>query len=760
MNLQIVDVRGLTKSSNTDVNMKDSIIKAISTKSVPFTDSRVVRKGGVPDTVMVRSLPTMILYDDKGLELFDKITYSEDYYLTNAEIEILKEYSTDMVRDYIQDGDVLIELGAGAMRKTKYILEAITESKKSVTYYAVDLANDSLRESLKPLADSYPAVKFVGLWGTYHDSLHWIQSNIPSSTRKRFLWLGSSIGNLSRQEAVDFFKMVKDTALNAGDLFWCGIDRRNSFETVSLAYNDRQGISRAFSLNGLTNINTIFKSNIFNVDDYEFVSIYNEIEGRHEAYFESKTDQTVTFTNEGKQIALKKGELISFEYSYKYSELEVADLLDKAQLSSLGKWSDTTNRYDFHIFYKPIFFFKKQLRNDLNHVPSLEEWESIWITTDFLTTKWIDSSRYQVQPIDLRRPYIFYLGHLPGFLDIQLAKLLILDYYSEIFERGIDPIMEDPTQIHPHSKAPDQWPNFEDIYAYRDVVRDRCRKVIKSSSISKPVARCLTMCYEHEAMHIETLLYMLMQENRNNYILRELPIPVLKAEPMVLAGASWIPMAGGVLEMGQDDYEVDDFDPSKASVRFGWDIEGPSHKVEVLPFEIQHRPVTCGEYFAFLMKVSFKDDLIPMSWTKAGSEWYVKSMYGPILMKYAVNWPVSTSLYHAKQYALHHGADIATEAQICFAQTTVKQMITDNHSFSSLIPKPVQANASCVTDLIGSGWELTKTPLAPFDGFVKSILYPGYSSDFFDDKHFVVLGGSWATAARIAERSTFRNCFD
>jgi formylglycine-generating enzyme required for sulfatase activity len=36
--------------------------------------------------------------------------------------------------------------------------------------------------------------------------------------------------------------------------------------------------------------------------------------------------------------------------------------------------------------------------------------------------------------------------------------------------------------------------------------------------------------------------------------------------------------------------------------------------------------------------------------------------------------------------------------------------------------------------------------------------YPGYSADFFDGRHYVVLGGSWATDRRLLRRS-FRNWF-
>lgn len=60
----------------------------------------------------VRSLPTLILYDDKGLDLFDKITYTDDYYLTNCEIDIFKRYGAEMT-DYVTDGSILVELGVG-----------------------------------------------------------------------------------------------------------------------------------------------------------------------------------------------------------------------------------------------------------------------------------------------------------------------------------------------------------------------------------------------------------------------------------------------------------------------------------------------------------------------------------------------------------------------------------------------------------------------------------------------------------------------
>jgi formylglycine-generating enzyme required for sulfatase activity len=60
--------------------------------------------------------------------------------------------------------------------------------------------------------------------------------------------------------------------------------------------------------------------------------------------------------------------------------------------------------------------------------------------------------------------------------------------------------------------------------------------------------------------------------------------------------------------------------------------------------------------------------------------------------------------------------------------------------------------------MLGNGWEWTRTPFAPFDGFRPHPFYAGYSKDFFDGKHVVIKGGSPRTAACFLRRS-FRNWF-
>ena len=59
-----------------------------------------------------RTLPTMVLYDERGLKLFEDITHLEEYYLTNSEIEVLSTYAVD-IADKIPSGSRIVELGSG-----------------------------------------------------------------------------------------------------------------------------------------------------------------------------------------------------------------------------------------------------------------------------------------------------------------------------------------------------------------------------------------------------------------------------------------------------------------------------------------------------------------------------------------------------------------------------------------------------------------------------------------------------------------------
>jgi L-histidine Nalpha-methyltransferase / hercynylcysteine S-oxide synthase len=111
---KVIDIRGNSTptSSNKAADMQLEIIRQFTSVNVPFKDHRIERRGEPAPEILIRSLPTMTLYSDKGLDIFDQITYNPEYYLTNAEINIFETYAKEIVGN-INDGDCLIELGCG-----------------------------------------------------------------------------------------------------------------------------------------------------------------------------------------------------------------------------------------------------------------------------------------------------------------------------------------------------------------------------------------------------------------------------------------------------------------------------------------------------------------------------------------------------------------------------------------------------------------------------------------------------------------------
>jgi formylglycine-generating enzyme required for sulfatase activity len=138
---------------------------------------------------------------------------------------------------------------------------------------------------------------------------------------------------------------------------------------------------------------------------------------------------------------------------------------------------------------------------------------------------------------------------------------------------------------------------------------------------------------------------------------------------------------------------------------------------------------------------------------------------------------VYVSLAEARAFARWQGGRLPTEAEFhraAFgapgddqrgAAATPPAVLTGgNVDFKRWEPAPVGTHPDAaspwgVYDLIGDGWEWTDTVFDGHPGFEAYIPgYPGYSADFFDGKHYVLKGGSWATAAELV-RPSFRNWF-
>jgi formylglycine-generating enzyme required for sulfatase activity len=133
-----------------------------------------------------------------------------------------------------------------------------------------------------------------------------------------------------------------------------------------------------------------------------------------------------------------------------------------------------------------------------------------------------------------------------------------------------------------------------------------------------------------------------------------------------------------------------------------------------------------------------------------------------------LQWPVYVSHAEANAYATWKGKSLPAEEQFhraAYGSANGAQRFVPagNFDFKSWTPDPVgasddRASEFGIYDLVGNGWEWTRTPFTPFEGFQPFPFYPGYSANFFDGKHFVMKGASPRTAGVLA-RPSFRNWF-
>ena len=391
------------------------------------------------------------------------------------------------------------------------------------------------------------------------------------------------------------------------------------------------------------------------------------------------------------------------------------------------------------------------------------------VLLDFLS----DEDVYYSQAIALRHPFVFYEGHIPAFSFNTLVRgalggVSIDPALEDLFARGIDPPTDRATAIDA-ARHREIWPSRDTVQRFAREADERVIEALKQADIDGTDAPFVIL--EHEAMHQETLLYLLHQlpyEKKN---------PPVSYRPSVGADAvpsRWTEIAPGPAALGID----------RSSVVYAWDNECPHHVEHVPAFEIESGNVTNAAYMEFVDAGGYREPRLwrpedwkwvrsegmthPSFWQRWDGRWYWRGLFEPIPLPPA--WPVYVSHAEAEAYARWRGVRLPTEAEFQRAALghPAWRETPDPHrhgvfDFASWDPQPAGSHpdgrsAWGVDDLVGNGWEWTSTVFAPFPGFRPQATYPQYSADFFDGDHVVMKGASPATACDLL-RPTFRNWF-
>jgi dimethylhistidine N-methyltransferase len=294
-------------------------------------------------TAEPKHLSCRYFYDREGSRLFEAICELPEYYLTRAESEILERHAREIA--YLFPDDVtVIELGSGNAVKTRLLLEALLPGRQ-VRYVPIDICLPVLEESAADLLQRFPRLEIVAVAAEYHEGLRHLRSE--SDRPRLILWLGSNIGNFTREEAATFLRRIRDT-MTPADRMLVGVDLRKDLAVLEAAYDDAAGVTAAFNLNLLARINHELDGN-FDLTAFQHRAIYNQDLGRIEMYLVSTRAQSVTLGRIGLTVRFAARETIHTENSYKYSLAEINALAAAAGLHDLCSWQDAAGRFSLHL---------------------------------------------------------------------------------------------------------------------------------------------------------------------------------------------------------------------------------------------------------------------------------------------------------------------------------------------------------------------------------------------------------------------------
>lgn len=273
-------------------------------------------------------------YDALGARLFAAITALDEYYPTRTEAAIFARHGAAIAaqaRRFSGEAPTLIDLGAGDCAKAARLFPLLQPGR----YVAVDIAVEFLREALLRLQAEHPALAMLGVGLDFSQRLA-LAPQITGDAPALVFYPGSSIGNFAPDDALRLLREAR--ALARGGALLIGVDRVKSRAVLEAAYDDALGVTAAFNLNVLRNLNHRLGAD-FDLRRWRHVAFYDAAHARIEMHLEAREDLTVRWRG-GAERRFAAGERIHTENSHKWTPEGFAALLREAGFASLAHWCD------------------------------------------------------------------------------------------------------------------------------------------------------------------------------------------------------------------------------------------------------------------------------------------------------------------------------------------------------------------------------------------------------------------------------------
>jgi gamma-glutamyl hercynylcysteine S-oxide synthase len=306
-------------------------------------------------------------------------------------------------------------------------------------------------------------------------------------------------------------------------------------------------------------------------------------------------------------------------------------------------------------------------------------------------------------------------------------------------------------------------PTLEETLDFLAIVRQQVLKYLEIAPLEQQ-ERLWRFILQHESQHCETITFVLLV-GQGNYF-SNLKQPRCQSSKQLATVSDLIEIPAGEFKMGSNAIDA-------------LDNERPRHRVYLDSYGIDKYPVTCKQYREFIAAGGYQnsDWWSELGWKCLQRNPVSKPLYWTDNSDFDDHPVCGVSWYEADAYARFVGKRLPTEAEwekaaswnpnteesstYPWGETLPdNQRCNHNHQVWQTTPVgayPAGRSASGCDDMLGNVWEWTASWFEGYSGFT-SYPYVGYSQTYFDGKHRVLKGGSWATRP-WEMRCSFRNWY-
>lgn len=232
-------------------------------------------------------------------------------------------------------------------QKTSLVLSALQRQQKSISYYALDVSCAELTRNLHDLTQHFsPAnlIKCHGLLGTYEDGISWLKSHLDCSwISVTIVWLGNSIGNLTRSEASGFLARVRSCTNMVNLQFIIGIDGCRDEGQIEQCYNPANPATQNFLLNGLDRANNVLGGPCFQLQHWTCKGSYDKQQRVWQQHYVA--EKSMQFKVADSHVRIDKGEKILAIRTAKWIEDDVNLISENAGLEISRVWKTKEKSY-------------------------------------------------------------------------------------------------------------------------------------------------------------------------------------------------------------------------------------------------------------------------------------------------------------------------------------------------------------------------------------------------------------------------------